>query len=188
VQVVSGASRKGQLQTAAQQIMDAVYELIPEADRQPEEQILDEHFECLITVRNSLNQEQQVPRQFLVRHGYYFAKFVHRSTLFNTLRDNLKLPIQALKELDRHPANPELIRAAQAVIDYLENDNPYYFTYRYGQKDGSRIELGIREIRSLAEWAQSKGYRLEIIPRRRYRLPDEDEEIVDDLPKDIKKL
>jgi 1-acyl-sn-glycerol-3-phosphate acyltransferase len=188
VQVVHGTPRKQQLQEAAQQIMDAVYQLIPEEDRQNEEQIIDERFEFLVTVKNSLDNEQPIPKQFKVRHGYYFVKFLHRSTLFNTLRDNLKLPIQALKELDRRPINPELIAATQAILDYLGNENPYYFTYRYGQKEGSRIEYGIQEVHSLAGWAERKGYALEIIPRRRYWLPDKDDEIIEDQPKEIKKL
>jgi 1-acyl-sn-glycerol-3-phosphate acyltransferase len=187
-QIKPGLSRKEQLQNAAQEIMDAVYDLIPEAERLPEEQIIDERFECLITVKNSLGVEQNIPKQFKVRHGYYFTKFVHRSTLFNTLRDNLKLPIQALKDLARHPSNLELSRACKAIIDYIEDDNPYYFTYRYGQKDGSRIEEGIREIQRLAEWAQSKGFSLEIIPRRRYYTLGQNEEVIDDTPKEIKKL
>jgi 1-acyl-sn-glycerol-3-phosphate acyltransferase len=187
-QIKPGLSRKAQLQNVAQEIMDAVYDLIPETERQPEEQFIDERFECLITVNNSLGVEQNIPKQFKVRHGYYFAKFVHRSTLFNTLRDNLKLPIQALKELHRHPSNVELVRAAQAITAYLEEENPYYFTYRYGQKDGSRIEEGIREIQRLAEWAQAKSFSLEIIPRRRYYTLAHAQEVVDDIPKDLKKL
>ncbi|MEN8240849.1 MAG: lysophospholipid acyltransferase family protein [Chloroflexota bacterium] len=188
VELTAGAPRKTQLQDAAQRIIDQVYELIPEADRQPEARLIDERFEFLLTVKNGVGTEQPIPDQFKVRHGYYFVKFLHRATLFNTLRDNLKLPIQALKEMRRKPAPVEIIAAAQPILDYLENENPYYFTYRYGQKDGGRFTKGIREVRDLAEWVQKKGYSLEIIPRRRYWLADEDDEVIDDIPKDIKKL
>ena len=188
VQLTAGTSRKSQLQDAAQRIIEKVYELIPEADRQAEAQLIDERFEFLLTVKNAVGVEQPIPDQFKVRHGYYFVKFLHRATLFNTLRDNLKLPIQALKELDRKPAAVEIISAIQPILDYLENENPYYFTYRYGQKEGARFRQGIREVQKLAEWVIKKGCSLEIIPRRRYWLPDQDDEVIDDFPKDIKKL
>jgi 1-acyl-sn-glycerol-3-phosphate acyltransferase len=188
VELSPGTPRKQQLQDAAQQIMDKVYELIPEEDRQPEEQILDENFEFLVTVKNGVGVEQPIPTQFKVRHGYYFVKFLHRPTLFNNLRDNLRLPVQALKEFHRSPNNIEISTAIQPILDYLENDNPYYFTYRYGQKEGSRMEMGIREVQSLAEWVENKGYTMQIIPRRRYWLTDAAEEIINDRPGEIKKL
>jgi 1-acyl-sn-glycerol-3-phosphate acyltransferase len=188
VQISPGTPRKKQLQDAAQRIMDAVYDLIPEEDRQPVEQIIDENFEFLVTVKNGVGVEQPIPNQFKVRHGYYFVKFLHRPTLFNNLRDNLKLPVQTLKEFSRNPNNIEIIDAIQPILDYLENDNPYYFTYRYGQKEGSRMEEGIREVQSLARWVENKGYSMQIVPRRRYWLADSFEEIINDHPGEIKKL
>lgn len=188
VEIIPGTPRKQQLQDAAQNIMDTVYELIPVEDREPEEKIIDERFELLVTVRNGVGTEQPIPDQFKVRHGYYFVKFLHRPTLFNNLRDNLRLPVQTLKEFDRKPNNIEIITAIEPIVGYLEDDNPYYFTYRYGQKEGSMMESGIREMQNLAQWAENKGFDLEIIPRRRYWLPDVAEEIIDDFPGEIKKL
>jgi 1-acyl-sn-glycerol-3-phosphate acyltransferase len=188
VQLLPGIPRKIQLQDAAQKIMDAVYHLIPPEDRQPEAQIIAERFELLATIKDARGVQQPVPDQYTLKHGTYFAKFLHRATLFNTLRDNLKMPIQILKELHRHPGAAEISSAAQSILDYLESENPYYFTYRYGQKDGAHFKQGIQEVQALADWADKTGVSLELIPRRRYRLPHQDDEIIDDLPKDIKKL
>jgi hypothetical protein len=51
----------------------------------------------------------------------------------------------------------------------LEHQNPYYFTYRYGQREGSEMEAGIRELYELAVWAKKGGFSLKVTPIRRFK-------------------
>jgi len=187
VSIPEGKARKAHFKDAANAIMDAVYDLIPDAMKAQETILLDEHFELHIRTLNAQGIEVALPPNRNIPHGASLSKFIHRPTLFNNLRDNLGLPVHALQRLHTHPDNHELLKATNAILTYLKTDNPYYFTYRYGQREGSAMQAGVQELHELATWARSAQLRLDITPIRRYKTPDSPDEIVLDRPEEIKK-
>jgi len=187
VTIPEGKPRKLHFQDAANAIMDAVYDLVPASVKDQETTVLDERFELRVRAFNTREEEISIPPNHCMPHGAFLSKFIHRPTLFNNLRDNLNLPINALQHLHEHPDNHELLHATNAILTYLKTDNPYYFTYRYGQKEGSSMQSGIQELHHLAVWANNASIRLQITPIRRFRTPDSSDEVVLDRPEEIKK-
>jgi len=187
VTIPPGKARKQHFQDAANAIMDAVWELVPDSAKRSELEILDERFEFLVSASAETGEEVPVPDAVQPRHGAALSKFLHRPTLFNNFRDNLQLPVHALKQLHAQPANEDLQTACMAILDYLENENPYYFTYRYGQQEGSAMEAGIRELLALLQWAVDRNLRLQLTPIRRYRTPGDPQETVLDRSEEIRK-
>jgi len=187
VTIPAGKARKVHFQDCANAIMDAVWELVPEQIRQSEHTLLDERFEFQVQAINADGSLSPLPPNRTLRHGASLSKFIHRPVLFNNLRDNLNLPIDALQNLHTEPTLEDILLATNAILTYLKSSNPYYFTYRYGQQEGSSMQTGIQELHDLAVWANHAGMRLRLKPIYRYRTPDTDEEIVLDRPQNIKK-
>lgn len=188
VSVPEGKPRKQHFQDAANEIMDAVWELVPESARKAEIEILDERFEFHASAVGPNGDDVAIPEELRLRNGPALSKVLHRPTLFNNFRDNLGLPVHALKKLYERPGSDDLLTATGAILDYLENDNPYYFTYRYGQREGSAMQNGIQELHDLVQWAASGNVDLQLTPIRRYRTPESPEEIVLDRSEEIEKL
>lgn len=182
VQVSSGQPRKAQYAQAAQAVMDAIWELVPEEDKLEAEQILDEQFELIVKVSDSQGKDIPIPEKLQPQFGPSLSKLLHRPALFNGLLHNLRLPVQALRDLPDQPPIKDLLTATQAALNYLKHDNPYYFTYRYGQRQGSAMRKSIEEIHALAEWALASQLQISAIPIRRYRSGVGGREIIERRP------
>jgi 1-acyl-sn-glycerol-3-phosphate acyltransferase len=183
VQIHSGKPRKAQYQEASEKIVDSIYNLVPQDEKTLDTYVYDESFELQVEVMDNGNSVP-IPEELSIKHGHSLSKILHRSVLFNSLRDEVNLPVQPLKILPDQPPIHEVITAVAAIIDYLDNENPYYFTYRYGQKEGTEMGDSLRELHHLAHWVQDSGYVLKIVPIRRYRKTKTSEFIIEDRPKE----
>ena len=172
VQVIPGAARKRQLQEAATRIVEGIWALVPEDERPDPVPITDETFELVIEILDASGATVLVPETLSLKHGSELSKVIHRTTLFNNLLENLRLPVASLKVLHTQPALDDLLIATNAILDYLETDNPYYFTYRYGPDEGAAMRISIHEFQKLLAWVNERGYTLHAIPLRRFRRID----------------
>ncbi len=169
VELVPGTPRKTVFQHASDRIVDAIWALVPK-DEQPEPiPIEDERFSFEVIALDRSRREQPIPADLEIEYGAALSKIVHRTTLFNNLLQNLRLPVEPLKRLDEHPDVEEMIAATSAILAYLEQDNPYYFTYRYGPKEGRAMGAGVREFHELLHWARAEGYQIQAKAKRTYR-------------------
>ncbi|MGD2162458.1 MAG: lysophospholipid acyltransferase family protein [Anaerolineales bacterium] len=168
VSMIPGTPRKTVLHQASDRIVDAIWALVPK-DEQPEPiPIEDETFTFEVKALNSAGEPQPIPTSYQIEHGAALSKFIHRTTLFNNLLQNLNLPVQPLKELDTSPDVEQLLTATGAILSYLEQDNPYYFTYRYGPKEGRAMGEGVREFHELLHWARAEGFSIQATPVRQF--------------------
>jgi 1-acyl-sn-glycerol-3-phosphate acyltransferase len=169
VELVPGTPRKTVLQQASDRIVDAIWALVPK-DEQPDPIPIEaETFTFEVQALNSSGEIQEIPSSYQIEHGPALSKFIHRTTLFNNLLQNLRLPVQSLKELDTSPDVEQLLTATGAILAYLEQDNPYYFTYRYGPKEGGAMGNGVREFHELLHWARAEGLTIRATPVRHFR-------------------
>jgi len=188
VDLPPGKFHKAHFQEVANQIMDAVWNLIPEEDRQQEQAIRDERFELQIQALDENGKDISIPENLIPRHGEALSKFIHRKTLISNFQVNLGIPVEALMNLADQADMRPVAASASAIMEHLERDNPYYFTYRYGQREGRAMQDGIRELLRLARWAIEAGIRLKITPVRRFFDLAADREITLDHPQDFNKL
>lgn len=182
-----GLPLKQHFQRAADGIMDAVWELIPEQDRARGPGFSDEQFELRVEARNAAGEMLPLPPALQPGQGAAFAKFTHRTTLINNLRLNLRLPVEALMHLADHPSVDEILLATGAILAHLEHDNPFYFTYRYGQQKGQAMAEGIREVHALAEWARAERLELRLAALRSFTDLASGERCLLDRPEEFRK-
>jgi 1-acyl-sn-glycerol-3-phosphate acyltransferase len=169
VELLPGLPRKLAFQQASDHIVDAIWALVPEQEQPKTAPIEDETFAFRVEALDAQGSQHTIPAELLPEHGEALSKFIHRTTLFNNLLENLQLPVLPLKELQTHPPVTDLLAATGAILAYLERENPYYFTYRYGPKEGHAMGEGVRELHELLQWAHSNDLAIRATPVRRFR-------------------
>lgn len=188
VQPQPGKPRKLHFQDEADRIMDAVWELIPEEDRVQEQIIENEQFELLIEAEDQYGKAVTIPSDLELRNGRSLSKFVHRKTLINNFIQNMNMPeVAPLTSLADQQEIAEIITATNSILNHLKRQNPYYFTYRYGQHEGRAMESGIRELHDLALWARRNNLSLMVKPIRRFTDIATGQEVVLDRPEEFAK-
>lgn len=167
---VPGLSRKHALAEAAHHVMTRIDELIPPQDRLTAPVILDEQFETDIHLTDASGDPVPVPHDLQVTDGAALAKLLHRPVLLRTLARNVRLPVQPLQQLTRQPAPAELVQATGAALHYLEHDNRYFLSYRFGSDEARAMQQGLAQLQRLAQWAVDNDCGLRVQATRRYRM------------------
>jgi 1-acyl-sn-glycerol-3-phosphate acyltransferase len=184
IQLIPGRSRKQQLQEAADRIVDGIWSLVPEEEQTESIPIADESFAFEVEILDRDGVAINHPESLTLVHGSSLCKVLHRATLFNNLLNNLQLPVSPLKVLHTHPPLEDLLTATNAILGYLEKENSYYFTYRYGLSEGTAMRAGIQEFHDLIEWVQDQNYSLRATPIRSYRRTDTGEIVKHHIPQE----
>jgi len=83
----------------------------------------------------------------------------------------VKLPTQPLQNLHRERDPSKIAEAVEAVLNYLDEDNPYMLTYRFGPKEARAMRLALEELLKLASWASDSRLQLRLTPVRRHTSP-----------------
>ncbi|MFW5713471.1 MAG: lysophospholipid acyltransferase family protein [Brevefilum sp.] len=158
---------KTNLERAANQIMSEINALVPDEDLNFFRRRVDETYQLDIEVLNH-QSTLPVPEHLRVHHGQAYAHFLFIPNLMDVLVRNLHLPLKPLRSVYRQDELSPVLRAWDAILDYLK-ENPGYFTYRFGVEEGLSVKQALLELKKLAEWAQESGFRLTIKPIRKYR-------------------
>jgi 1-acyl-sn-glycerol-3-phosphate acyltransferase len=174
----TGQPRKAYLQEYAERVMDAVHKLVPQEDYQTEPEIVNERFDLAIRVMDQEGRSTSIPEALIIREDLALAKFLHRPAILKIFRVNLELPVEPLEKLADHPRITELIPACQGILDYLEDENPYLLTYRFGVREGLAMQSGLDQLQELLLWCRERGYQIEVLPTRYYYSLKEEREIV----------
>lgn len=176
-----GRGRKACLQAAASEILEAVMELVPPSERPEQVEPLNERFSFTVTVRDGQGDEVDVPQRLALAHGEALCKFFYRPALLNIFHKDVGLPVEPLKFLDEVRDPGPIAGALDAILGYLD-ENPYFFTYRFGRQEGRAMGAGIRELYALVAWAAEERASVHVHATRRYCLPGGEAEIVETDP------
>jgi 1-acyl-sn-glycerol-3-phosphate acyltransferase len=203
VRRIKGQSRKACFEQAATRIMDAVYALVPEEDKRYQSEVLNERFALHVAVYDdtsaqsedvepSARRDVDYPDALTISQEAALSKFFHRPVLLDIFNRNLKLPVQALQALVCKPASlpppAQIVAALDPILIYLEEENPYLFTYRFGYDWGTAMKEALVQLRALAGWAAERDYGLEVVPIRRYYSVSRGEEVVETQPGALPKM
>ncbi len=164
------SQRRESLQKATDRIMDAVWELVPEAERQRRhEHPKNEKFTFSLRVLDRTGAE--IAPVLRMDDSSWISRFIHRPNLIDSIRDYILLPVQVLKELHLRPDARDLHKAVSSVIDYVNSENPHYFTYRYGRDMGAAFMTSFQQLRDLLQWVMDNGY--SVVAEAAYEYVDE---------------
>jgi 1-acyl-sn-glycerol-3-phosphate acyltransferase len=164
----SGEDRRAYLEEYANQVMSAVYALLPAEQRHIQPKITHETFKLEIALHDRRGQPVEIPPDLLIHHSAALVKFLHRPAILKIFDINLHLPVKPIQNLHTHPTAAQISQSLCAILDYLANDNPYLLTYRFGPKEGEAMQLGLQELLALSAWAVQSDYTLHLTPIRRF--------------------
>lgn len=177
------ASRKDALEDYTERVMKAVFDLIPQWEKDRWHSLAEEHFELVLEYDGAPRAEAPA-----IPHADAAAMFFHRPVLLDAMRRNLALPVGALEHL-RTEHNPQVLAdALDAVLHYVVTVNDQFLPYRFGRDMGKAMIAGLTELRDTARWAATEGLTLNVKPIRRYRMENESELTVQEYPPPVKEL
>ncbi len=185
-----GMSRKEILESATAEVMQSVFDLIPQWEKDSWKKLASETFELHLTVTSagghSLNGS--TPQVTPLEQAQAVGKFFHRPVLLDAMRRNLELPVGVLEQLQTARDAAAFATALDAVVSYIQNENPYFLTYRFGNDEGHAMEAGLAQLRDAARWAADNGYQMDIKPIRRYRMDGDTQDTVQEYPAPVQEL
>lgn len=160
-------SLKDNLKQSAVEIFKAINALVPAVELKKANHRVDETYQLDIEV-HAAQMSIQIPDPLFVQHGSAYAHFLFNPTMLDVLNRNLHLPLKPLKHVYRQTDLTPVIEAWQSILNYLDQ-NPGYFTYRFGVDEGLAVKQALIELIHMASWVDQSGYALSINPIRRYR-------------------
>jgi len=160
-------SLKGNLKQSAAEILKAINALLPEAELKRVNHKLEETYQLEIEI-HAANLTIEIPEPLNVLHGSAYAHFLFNPTMIDVLNRNLHLPLKPLKHVYRQTDLTPVIEAWQSILNYLDQ-NPGYFTYRFGIDEGLAVKKALEELIRIGFWVEQSGYALSIHPVHRYR-------------------
>ncbi|MGD2148356.1 MAG: lysophospholipid acyltransferase family protein [Anaerolineae bacterium] len=163
-----GQSRKGHLRAYAADVVAAIWRLIPVDDVSRRPTVADETFELRAVAEAADGRPRAYPGDLCGECSGELARLLHCPGILKLFTTNLKLPTQPLQNLHRERDPSKIAEAVEAVLDYLDEDNRYMLTYRFGPKEARAMRVGLEELLKLASWASDARLQLKLTPIRRY--------------------
>lgn len=174
----SDIPRKFLFENYAEEVMTEVRALILPTDPSKQVVIGNERFELSLMVKDQQNYAIPIPKEKQVIHASSLVKFLHRPAILKLFYANLNLPIEVLLNLD-HDNDPQAISdAVKLILQYLEFENPYLLSYRFGPKVAEEMKLGLEELLALSQWVAENGWLIYITPIRKYYSLKHNKEII----------
>ncbi|KPL07645.1 hypothetical protein AMJ86_03605, partial [bacterium SM23_57] len=120
----------------------------------------------------------RIPNDLSIKNGGALAKFLHRPAILKIFRSNLKFPIEPLERINSENDPNAIAVSLKYILNYLEDENPYLLTYRFGPKTGEEMKLGLKELLALSNWGIQRNISLKFTPIRRFYSLENGKEIV----------
>lgn len=154
-----GEDAKTHLQAYTRAVMRAVGELQPEEERRRLRRMANSQFFLEVRAGEALD-----PAAPPIHHASALAQMLLNPTILRVYSKNLCLPTQALENLAARPPARQLAEACRRVLQYLEQENPTFLTYRFGFQQGKAMQQGLAELEALCEWADARAVGLQLTP------------------------
>jgi 1-acyl-sn-glycerol-3-phosphate acyltransferase len=158
--------RKALAQTASNQIMQAIYDLVPPDDEINQLGSREEAFQLDIQFTDAAGKVVAPPPELgTVPHADEVALLFHRPVLLSVVIDNMERaaaePLRHL-ETERDPA--AFSKALEEALHVYTKEKPVFLGYRLGYQRAERITQGLQCLLALAQWAASARLSMNIMP------------------------
>lgn len=166
--IPDGTAKKVYFKDHAAEVMETVYQLVPLEDAPPQEDISDESFVLEISLKDLAGNQIDLPSGLQPEHSSELSRFFLLPHILDIFIIDLELPAFPLKNLGADPSTEKLIEAIKSVLAYLEKENPYLLTYRFGVPTGLGMQKGLEELLQVLEWSSAANYKVSLRAIRRY--------------------
>lgn len=157
------------LQRYADAMMAAVLDLAPPDNQQDVVPVEAMDFSFSVTLSDETGQAVET-RTLPEAQSVALGMLYYDLTLLKTLRDNLNLPVEAILTVNQAQDAAAVETGVAAVLAHVEQDNPEFFSYRFGSDRATHIQQGYETLQQMAQDALQQGYRMTLSPAA--RLPE----------------
>lgn len=178
VEKVDENHKKQKLRNYSKMIWDRIDKLLPTSQK-----ITSDHsFSLEITFRDNQGNNVKTPDNIKLKHKNKISILLFNTGIIKLLDFNLQIPTAVLKQIDQfHPAE-KYHESITAILDYLEQENPYFLLYRLGIQTGLEIKAGLVELKKAAEWGMHNNLDIKLTSIHEYYLPEEKQKIIETAP------
>ena len=128
VELEPGRPRRESFDEAARRVLEAVVDLLPAADRPRSSDVGEEGFALEVALHNAHGDAVDLPDSLRDHNGAALSQLLYTPALIVVFRDRLDLPVKPLQRLESELDAGAIGDAADSVLGYLENDNPFFLT------------------------------------------------------------
>ncbi len=129
------------LERFSSQVMERIAELLPAEERQNHQKSYEAFDVEMFIQKDGVISDLSPELDEETRTG--LGMLFHYPVLLNTLKKNLGLPVGCLQNFGEPVSGREVRSSVQAILAYLETDNPGFFTYRFGVDKGLFVKKGL---------------------------------------------
>lgn len=168
-------TRRTQMETHAEAILDTIDALIPEWDQDahPEPEFEEHELQLWVSTGDG-NSEN---RASALCYPELLARFFHLPVLIDVLYTNLnRKGVRPFRRLRKPHSAAATHFALCVILGYVERTNPAFFTYRLGEETAAQLMEALRAFRDLCDQLIAEGQPetpITVIPIRRYRMAGE---------------
>lgn len=188
LQLQPGQPRRAAMEAYAQRIMAEIEKLVPPEDIMRRPAPVEEHYALDVQLQDQTGQAVEIPAELNPQQGEALSFFFWKPVLLDIFQRNLKRPVSVLQDLRVWLDSSAVLSATNHMLSYLENENPYLLSYRFGSERAAAMQAGLQELQRLAEWAAAGGYQVKLTPTHRYRMAVDGEEVVETNPGRMHKM
>jgi 1-acyl-sn-glycerol-3-phosphate acyltransferase len=138
---------KNDLEQFSSTVMEKIVELLPEEEQNRHSKKYEKFDLEIYAQRGKELSSIALAHDSEIRIG--LGMLFHYPVLLDTLKRNLGLPVGCLQNIGNPIPARDVEKAIQAILDYLEDDNPGFFTYRFGVEKGLRVKQGLQKLMNL---------------------------------------
>lgn len=142
------ALSKEELERFSSLVMERIAELLPTEEKNRLRKSRENFDVEVFFQKNGYASQARIDLDPMTRRG--LGLLFHYPVLLNTLKRNLRLPVGCLQNFGQPVPVHEVEFAVLAILNYLEQDNPGFFTYRFGVDQGLAIKNALTRLRSMA--------------------------------------
>ncbi|MHB8626948.1 MAG: lysophospholipid acyltransferase family protein [Aggregatilineales bacterium] len=164
--------RKALAQTASNQIMDAIYGLVPADDEINRLGDRKEQYAFDVQLTDKNGQSVTVPTEFAIPYGEDLSYFFHRPVLIGVVIDNLQRPAEVLRHFDTERDPARFAAALRETLQVFTREKPAFLSYRLGNKQAGHVVDGLRALEKLSEWAAERNLSMQVRPQATFTYAD----------------
>lgn len=164
--------RKALAQKASQQIMEAIYSLVPADDEINRLGNRQEQYAFDVQLIDERGQSVAVPPELIIPHGEDLSYFFHRPVLISVVIDNLRRPAEVLRHFDTEREPTRFAAALRETLQVFTREKPAFLSYRLGNKQAARIVEGLRRFETLSKWAAERNLSMRVRPQAIFTYAD----------------
>ena len=164
--------RKALAQKASNEIMEAIYALVPASDEVSQYAERQEAYDFVVTLTDASGKVVTPPAEMVVPYGADLSYFFHRPVLISVVIDNMQRPAEPLRHFATEHDPVKIAAATAEALKVFVQEKPAFLGYRLGNQRAAHVVEALYGLQKIAVWAAEHGAQMLVEPRAIFTYAD----------------